>query len=357
MSIVMKPTASKEDIQAVIKSIRAVGLRADVSSGKFQTVIGIVGDEKKINFDQIKSISGVYDVIRIQVPYRLMSRSYIGHDVVVKVGDISIGGNEEPVIIAGPCSIESYDQMYRIAKKVKDAGAHILRGGAYKPRTSVHSFQGLGLDGLKYLHQVGKDLDIPTVSEVRSEFDVETVAKYCNMLQIGARNMYNQDLIEAAAKQGKPIFFKRGFSAQIDEYLSFAERIVANGNRKLVLCERGIMPLGGSFKSQTRFTLDLNAVPVLRKETPFPVIVDPSHGTGRKDLIIPMSRSSIAAGAHGLMIEVHDRPQEALSDANQALAPEDLSKIITISKMIHRTIAASETPFSGDVLNGHGGDR
>lgn len=352
MSIVMKPTASKEEVQAVIKLIKSAGLKADVSSGQFQTVIGIIGDEKKISFDQIKSLSGVYDVNRIQVPYRLISRSYIPHDVVVKIRDVSIGGENEPVIIAGPCSIESYEQMYRIAKKVKEAGAHILRGGAYKPRTSIHSFQGLGLEGLKHLHNVGKDLDIPTVSEVRSEFDVEMVAKYCDMLQIGARNMYNQDLIEQAARQGKPILFKRGFSAQIDEYLSFAERIVASGNRKLVLCERGIMPLGGSFKSQTRFTLDLNAIPVLRRETPFPVIADPSHGTGRRDLIIPMSRSSIAAGAHGLMIEVHDRPHEALSDANQALPPEDLGRIIRMSKLLHQTIKQSETPFLGDISNG-----
>jgi 3-deoxy-7-phosphoheptulonate synthase len=352
MSIVMKPTAKKEDIQTVIKLIKTAGLKADVSSGQFQTVIGIVGDEKKVSFDQIKALSGVYDVVRIQVPYRLISRSYIPHDVVVKVRDVSIGGENEPIMIAGPCSIESYEQIYRIAKKVKEAGAHILRGGAYKPRTSLHSFQGLGLKGLKHLHNVGKDLDLPTVSEVRSEFDVEMVAKYCDMLQIGARNMYNQDLIEQAAKQGKPILFKRGFSAQIDEYLSFAERIVASGNRKLLLCERGIMPLGGSFKSQTRFTLDLNAIPVLRHETPFPVIADPSHGTGRKDLVIPMSRSAIAAGAHGLMIEVHDRPQEALSDANQALPPEDLGKIIRMSKLLYKIIKQSETPFSGDISNG-----
>ncbi len=357
MSIVMKPNSSKQEIHEVVEKIKEAGLKADLSSGQFQTVIGIVGDEKKVNFDQIKSLPGVYDVIRIQVPYRLISRSYIPHDVVVKVRNVAIGGEEEPVIIAGPCSIESYEQLLRIAKKVKNAGAHILRGGAYKPRTSIHSFQGLGLEGLKHLHAVGKDLDIPTVSEVRSEFDVETVAKYSDMLQIGARNMYNQDLIEAAARQDKPILFKRGFSAQIDEYLSFAERIVANGNRKLVLCERGIMPLGGSFKSQTRFTLDLNAIPVLRRETPFPVIADPSHGTGVRELVIPMSRASIAAGAHGLMIEVHDRPHEALSDANQALAPEDLEKIIESSKRIHDAILESEAPFSGDLNhnnNGHG---
>lgn len=348
----MKPTASEEDVKAVVKLIKTVGLKADVSSGRYQTVIGIIGDEKKINFDQIKSLKGVYDANRIQAPYRLISRSYISSDVVVKVRDIQIGEGEEPVVIAGPCSIESYEQLHRIAKQVKEAGAHILRGGAYKPRTSIHSFQGLGLEGLKHLHNVGNDLDIPTVSEIRSEFDVEMVAKYCDMLQIGARNMYNQDLIEVAAKQGKPILFKRGFSAQIDEYLSFAERIVANGNRKLILCERGIMPLGGSFKSQTRFTLDLNSIPVLRKETPFPVIADPSHGTGRRDLVIPMSRSSIAAGAHGLMVEVHDKPHEALSDANQAILPRDLKKIISVTKNIREAIVGSEAPFSGDIANG-----
>ncbi len=356
MSIAMKPSATKDQIKEVIQKVKSSGLKVDVSSGQFQTVIGIIGDEKKIDFDQIKSLPGVYDVLRIQVPYRLMSRSYIPKDVQVKVDGVTIGGDAQPVYMAGPCSIESYEQLYRIGTQVKEAGAHILRGGAYKPRTSVHSFQGLGLEGLKHLKSVGKDLDIPTISEVRSEFDVETVAKYCDMLQIGARNMFNQDLIEAAAKQNKPILFKRNFSAQIDEFLSFAERIVANGNRKILLCERGIMPLGGSFKSQTRFTLDLNAVPVLRKETPFPVIADPSHGTGRRDLILPMSRASIASGANGLMIEVHDRPHEALSDANQSIEPELLAKIIRICDTLYRTINESESPFSGDLNNnGNGG--
>ena len=228
-------------------------------------------------------MNGVFDAIRIQVPYRLISRSYIPEDISVKVGSISIGKDNPPVYIAGPCSIESYEQLYRIGKAVKDAGAHILRGGAFKPRTSIHSFQGLGEEGLDHLESVGKDLGMPTVTEIRSEVDVELIAKHTDVLQIGARNMFNQDLIEAAAKTGKPIFFKRGFSAQIDEYLSFAERIVAQGNRNVLLCERGIMPLGGSFKSQTRFTLDLNAIPVLRKETPFPVIAEsqPRHGQTR----------------------------------------------------------------------------
>ena len=350
----MKTNATKGEIDEVIQKIKSAGLRADVSSGEYQTVIGIVGDEKKVDFDQVKSMSGVFDAIRIQVPYRLISRSYIPEDISVKVGSISIGKDNPPVYIAGPCSIESYDQLYRIGRAVKEAGAHILRGGAFKPRTSIHSFQGLGEEGLDHLENVGKDLGMPTVTEIRSEGDVDLVARHTDVLQIGARNMFNQDLIEAAAKTGKPILFKRGFSAQIDEYLSFAERIVANGNRKVLLCERGIMPLGGSFKSQTRFTLDLNAVPVLRKETPFPVIADPSHGTGRRDLVLPMSRAAIASGAHGLMIEVHDRPQEALSDGAQAVLPQDLKRIIKISDLVYRAIRESESPFSGDIKNGTG---
>lgn len=350
----MKPSATKAQIEEVIQKVKSSGLKVDVSSGEYQTVIGIIGDEKKVDFDQIKSMQGVNDAIRIQSAYRLVSRSYIQKDVVVKVRGVAIGGDEPPVYISGPCSIESYEQLHRIAKEVKDAGAHILRGGAFKPRTSVHSFQGLGVDGLKHLKSVSKDLDIPTITEIRSEMDVETVAKYTDIIQIGARNMFNQDLIEAAAKTGMPIFFKRGFGSQIDEYLSFAERIVAKNNRKIILCERGILPLGGSFKPTTRFTLDLNAIPAIRRETPFPIFGDPSHGTGRRDLVLPMARAAIAAGAHGLMIEVHDKPQEALSDGPQAVLPGELKKIIKVCDSIHKTINESDSPFSSDIANASG---
>lgn len=338
LSVIMRQGATKEDLKRVLHAIEAKGLKTDVMYGEFQNVIGIIGDEKKVDFDQLKTLPGVYDTLRIQSPYRLMSRAYIAKDVVVRVGDVSIGGDNPPVYIAGPCSIESFEQLNRIAKKAKEAGAHILRGGAFKPRSSVHSFQGLGVEGLKHLQEVGKDLDIPTITEVRGEGDVEIAAKYTDILQIGARNMYNQDLIEKCAKTAKPIFFKRGFSAQIDEYLGFAERIVAKGNKKIILCERGISPLGGSFKNQTRFTLDLNAIPVIRKETPFPVIADPSHGTGRKDLVFPMAKASIACGAHGLMIEVHDKPEEALSDGAQAVEPAELAKIIEVCNLLYRTL-------------------
>lgn len=332
----MKPGASRKEMLGVLKAIKSRGLKTDTMFGEFQNVIGIIGDEKKIDLEFLRALAGVQEVITIQVPYRLVSRSYINHDVVVKVGGVEIGGDRPPVYIAGPCSIESYEQLHRIGKKVKEAGAQVLRGGAYKPRTSIHSFQGLGTPGLRHLKDVGKDLSMPTVTEVRSELDVKTVAKYADVLQIGARNMYNQDLLEACAKTKKPILFKRGFSAQIDEYLSFAERIAAHGNKRILLCERGITPLGGSFKPATRFTLDLNAVPLLKKETPFPVIADPSHGTGRRDLVLPMSLAAIACGANGLMIEVHDRPEEALSDAAQALAPEDLSKLVKQCTEVYR---------------------
>lgn len=350
----MKPSATKAQIEEVIQKIKSKGLKVDISSGEYQTVIGIIGDEKKVDFDQIKSMQGVNDAIRIQSAYRLVSRGYIQKDVVVKVRGVAIGGDQPPVYISGPCSIESYEQLHRIAKEVKEAGAHILRGGAFKPRTSVHSFQGLGVEGLKHLKAVSKDLDMPTITEIRSEMDVETVAKYTDILQIGARNMFNQDLIETAAKTGLPIFFKRGFGSQIDEYLSFAERIVAKNNRKIILCERGILPLGGSFKPTTRFTLDLNAIPAIRRETPFPIFGDPSHGTGRRDLVLPMARASIAAGAHGLMIEVHDRPQEALSDGPQAVLPEELKRIIKVCDSIHKTIRESDSPFSSDIANANG---
>jgi 3-deoxy-7-phosphoheptulonate synthase len=338
MSVIMKPDATRHDVEAVLRAIESYGLRTDIMRGDFQKVIGIIGDEKKIAIDQLKLMPGVQDAIAIQVPYRLVSRQYIQKDIVVKVGDVSIGGQNPPVYIAGPCSIESYDQLNRIAKKVKEAGANVLRGGAYKPRSSIHSFQGLGLEGLKHLQAVGKDLNIPTITEVRSELDVDVVAEHTDALQIGARNMYNQDLIEAAARTSKPVLLKRSFSAQIDEYLGFAERLAANKNKKIMLCERGILPLGGSTRSQTRYTFDLNAIPVLRKETPFPVIADPSHATGRRDLILPMSRAAIACGANGLMIEVHDKPQEALSDAAQAYDPGNLESLIQSCNRVFASI-------------------
>ena len=326
--IIMRPRASNADVNAVVRRIRALGLRPDVSRGEAQTVIGIIGDESRVNFDQMNSMAGVESTRRIQAPYKLMTKEYLQEErIIVTVNGEAIG-RDSVVYIAGPCSVESYDQLARIGEQVKAAGAHMLRGGTFKPRTSVHSFQGLGEEGLKHLQRVGQQLQMPVVTEVRSESQVELVAEYADILQIGTRNMYNQDLLEAAAKQGKPILFKRGQASQISEYLSFGQYIVANGNRQIILCERGITPLGGAFEQDTRNTLDISAIPVLMSKTPFPIIVDPSHATGRRELVLPMSMAAVAAGAHGLIIEVHDRPEEALSDGAQSLKPDQLKELI-----------------------------
>jgi len=335
MAVVMKPSASDEDIERVVKFVKEeYGLQVDVSRGEFQTLIGLIGDEDKVDFDRLAVLPGVERAYRITSPYRLVSRSFFPEDRIIEVKGVKIGGDNRPIFIAGPCAIESKEQIFRIAREVNEAGANILRGGAFKPRTSVHSFQGLGEEGLEYLAEAGEEYGMPTVSEVRSEKHVETVAKYVDILQIGARNMYNQDLIEEAAKQKKPILLKRNFGASIEEFLLFAERAAAQGNKDIILCERGIIPIGRG-RQFTRYSLDLSAIPVIKRETYLPIIADPSHGTGRRDLIYPMSKAAIAAGAHGLMIEVHYSPNEALSDGPQMITPQELKKIIDVCKKIY----------------------
>ncbi|MEM2369420.1 MAG: 3-deoxy-7-phosphoheptulonate synthase [Candidatus Bathyarchaeia archaeon] len=335
MAVVMKPGANEEDIKRVVRFVRErYGLRVDVSRGEFQTVIGLIGNEDRVDFEQLAALPGVERAYRITSPYRLVSRNFFPENRVIEVKGVKIGEGNVPVFIAGPCAIESREQIFRIAREVHEAGANILRGGAFKPRTSVHSFQGLGEKGLEYLAGAGEEYGMPTVSEVRSEKHVELVAKYVDILQIGARNMYNQDLIEEAAKQKKPILLKRNFGASIEEFLSFAERAAAQGNKDIILCERGVLPIGRG-RQFTRYSLDLSAVPVIRKETYLPIIVDPSHGTGRRDLIYSMSKAAIAAGAHGLMIEAHYNPDEALSDGPQMITPKELKRIIDVCKRIY----------------------
>ncbi len=333
MVIIMKPKAKKEETERVINIIKkSYGLGTDVIVGEYQTIIGIIGDEHEVDFEALSMLPGVERAQRIQSPYKLVARSYFPEDQIIDVKGVKVGG-EKPVYIAGPCSIESKEQLYKIAEAIRDAGADILRGGAFKPRTSVHSFQGLGEEGLELLAKAGEEFSMPTVTEVRSESQAETVSKYVDILQIGARNMYNQDLIEEASRQKKPLMIKRNFGASIDELLSFGERAVAQGNRDVILCERGIVPVGGG-RQHTRYTLDLNAVPVIVKESYLPIIVDPSHGTGRRDLIYPMSKAAVASGADGLMIEVHHRPDEALSDGPQMILPSELGKIIRVCNKI-----------------------
>ena len=347
--IIMKKEATQEEIKKVVSEIKKCGLRADVSRGEYRTVIGLVGDESKISFAHLGALPGVKEARMVETPYKLISREYSelfeGKDEsrIVRVGGVEVGGGE-PVFIAGPCAIESKKQIFRIAAEVKEAGAHILRGGIFKPRSSVHSFQGLGALGddeareaLTWLRDAGREFGMPVMTEVRGEMQVDLIAEYVDILQIGARNMYDQDLLSKVARKGKPILFKRHFGAGIEEFLSFSEYIVAEGNKDIILCERGMIPVGKG-KSHTRYTLDLAAVPVVQKETYLPIVVDPSHATGRRDLIFNMSCAAIAAGASGVVIEVHYNPAEALVDALQMITPDELKEVIDTCRRISRVV-------------------
>ncbi len=338
MVIIMKPAASEQEITFVINYIkRNYNLRIDTITGEFQTIIGLIGEENRVDFELLELLPGVERAHRIQTPYKLVSRSYNSVDHVIDVKGVKIGGASRPVFIAGPCSIESKEQLFHIAGDIKSVGADILRGGAFKPRSSVHSFQGLGENGLELLAQAGEEYGMPTITEVRGESQVEMVAKYADILQIGARNMYNQDLIESVARQHKPILLKRHFGAGVDEFLNFGERAIAEGNRDVILCERGLVPIGKG-RQHTRYTLDLSIVPLTKIESYLPIIVDPSHATGRRDLVFSMSLAAIAAGAHGIMVEVHHQPEKALSDGPQMIRPSELHKIITLSLNIFQHI-------------------
>jgi 3-deoxy-7-phosphoheptulonate synthase len=347
--IIMNSNATRQQINNVIEEIQKFKLRADVNRGEYSNVIGIVGDKRQIDLAHFTALPGVKDTISIETPYKLISKEYgklsdsLSERKIIRVGNVDIGG-DEPIFIAGPCAVESKEQLFRIAEGVKKAGAHILRGGIFKPRSSVHSFQGLGAGGqeeareaLEWLCEVGNRFELPVITETRGETQVDLIAEYADIIQIGARNMYDQDLLTKVSRTGKPVLFKRHFGAGIEEFLSFAEYIAAEGNREIILCERGIVPVGKG-KSYTRYTLDLAAIPVIQKETYLPILIDPSHATGRRDLIFSMSCAAIAAGASGLMIEVHHNPAEALVDAQQMVTPDELKDIIDTCRRIHRQL-------------------
>jgi 3-deoxy-7-phosphoheptulonate synthase len=348
--IIMKAEATEQEIAHVVKEVKKYGLKADVSSGEYRTVIGLIGDERKVPLPHFALLPGVKETMTIDTPYKLISKEYSkfyddnGACRRVGVGNLTIGG-DQPVFIAGPCAVESKPQLFKIAEGVKQAGAHILRGGVFKPRSSVHSFQGLGAGGpesaeeaLSWLCEAGRKFDLPVITEVRGETQIDLVAKYVDILQIGARNMYDQDLLTAAGRTNKPVLLKRHFGAGIEEFLCFAEYIAAEGNKDIVLCERGILPLGKG-KNYMRYTLDLTAIPVIQKETYLPVIADPSHATGRRDLIFNMSCAAVAAGAHGLMIETHYDPAEAMVDGIQMITPDELKGVIDACWRIHALFA------------------
>jgi 3-deoxy-7-phosphoheptulonate synthase len=323
MIIVVKPEATAEEIDHIIKKIRDHGLQAHVSKGTERTIIGAIGDEAILQSVPLEAIPGVEKVLPILKPFKLASREFRREDTVITVGGASIGGNRIAVI-AGPCAVENKTLMIEIAKGVKEGGAQFLRGGAFKPRTSPYAFQGLEGEGLAFLAEARKRTGLPIVTEVMDPRDIELVAKHADVLQIGARNMQNFRLLKEVGLCKKPILLKRGISATIKEWLMSAEYIMAGGNHQVILCERGIR----TYETETRNTLDLSAVPVLKKLTHLPVIVDPSHAVGKRDLVAPMAKAAVAAGADGLLIEVHANPEEALCDGEQSLKPSAFCELM-----------------------------
>jgi 3-deoxy-7-phosphoheptulonate synthase len=338
----MKVGSSDKDIDSVVKRIESAGLKTHVSQGVERTIIGVVGQIYPELQDMLEMVHGVDEVIRVSKPYKLSSREFHPLDTTVKVGDVTIGG-KEVVVMAGPCAVESEQQLFETARAVKAAGANILRGGAFKPSTSPYQFRGLGEQGLKLLSRIKKEVGLPVITEVMSTGDVGLVAAYADILQIGARNMQNFSLLEEVAKTGKPVMLKRGLSATVQEWLLAAEYILAQGDAQLILCERGIR----TFETYTRNTMDISVIPIIEKVSHLPIIADPSHGTGKWYLVIPMALAAVAAGADGIMVEVHPQPDMALKDGAQSLTfanfQQLMSQIEYVAKAVGRHIAGSST--------------
>ena len=334
MIIVFKKGASEVDVKHVVDKIEHLGLKAMVSKGEERTILGIIGPEEVARLQPFETFSGVEKVMPVLSPYKLVSREFKKEDSVIKINDEVSFGGDKVVVIAGPCSIESEKQLFTVAESVKKSGAAVLRGGAFKPRTSPYSFQGLGEDGLKMLKEASLKFSIPTVSEVMDTRDVGLVAKYTDILQIGARNMQNFNLLKEVGQTHKPVILKRGLSATIKELLMSAEYILSEGNFNVILCERGIR----TFENYTRNTLDLSAVPVVKSLSHLPIIVDPSHATGKWSLIAPLSKAAVACGADGLLIEVHPNPEEALSDGPQQLIPERFASLMHVLKNLSKNL-------------------
>lgn len=323
MVIVMKPSATDIDIKSVCNKLEGYGCTIQKVQGINYCILGLIGDTSRVSTDQIQAMDCVHKVMRVQDPFKRANRLFHPEDTIVEVEGRLIGGGHL-AIIAGPCSVESEEQILDVAQQVKKAGAHFLRGGAYKPRTSPYSFQGLREEGLKLLKLAKEKTELPIVTEVMSTQHVELVAKHADILQIGARNMQNFELLKEVGKIDKPVLLKRGMSATIHEFLMSAEYIMAEGNEDVILCERGIR----TFETYTRNTLDISAIPVIKQLSHLPIIVDPSHASGRWELVEALSKAAIAAGADGLMIEVHNDPENAKSDGEESLKPERFAKLV-----------------------------
>jgi len=338
MIVVMKTGCSQDEISHVTKRIEDIGLKAHISQGVEHTVIGVLGKVFPELRDALELLPGVDQVIPVSKPYKLASREFHPRDTMVKLNGVTIGG-DEIVVMAGPCAIESEEQLLSTAQAVKAAGATILRGGAFKPRTSPYQFRGLGESGLKMLAEVGEETQMPIISEVMAPSDVDLVAKYVDILQIGARNMQNFILLDEVGKTKKPVLLKRGLSSNFQEWLLAAEYILSQGNEHVILCERGIR----TFETYTRNTMDISAIPIIEKVSHLPIVADPSHATGKWYLVSPLALAAVAAGADGLLIEVHPNPDLALADGPQSLTFDNfrllMSQIPTIAKARNRKLA------------------
>jgi len=339
MIVVMKTGCSQDEISHVTKRIEDIGLKAHISKGIEHTVIGVLGKVFPELRDTLELLPGVDQVIPVSKPYKLASREFHPQDTIVKINGVAIGGNEI-VVMAGPCAIESEEQLLATARAIKAAGATVLRGGAFKPRTSPYQFRGLGESGLKILAEVGEETQMPIITEVMAPNDVDLVAKYADILQIGARNMQNFILLDEVGKTKKPVLLKRGLSSNFQEWLLAAEYILAQGNEQVILCERGIR----TFETYTRNTMDISAIPIIEKVSHLPIVADPSHATGKWYLVPPLALAAVAAGADGLLIEVHPNPDLALADGPQSLTFDNfrllMSQILPIAEARNRKLAA-----------------
>ena len=344
MIIVMKPNTKEEHINSIIKRIENAGLKIDKSVGVDYTVIGVVGDTGKIDRELISSLPGVSKILKVQEPFKRANRAFKKEDTIVNVSGVKIGENK-PVIIAGPCSVESEEQVINIAKSVKLAGASILRGGAFKPRTSPYAFQGLALDGLKILKLAKEEVGIPIVSEIVSIRHLEEFDNTVDMIQIGARNMQNFELLKEVGKLKKPILLKRGLANTMEEWLMSAEYILDKGNSDVVLCERGIR----TFENYTRNTFDVSAIPMIKRVSHLPVIGDPSHASGKSWMALPLTLAALSAGADGMIIEVHNDPEHALCDGAQSIKPEVFADIMEAVNMISETVSKIKAKHNGRV--------
>jgi len=333
MIIVFKQSATEKQIKHVTTKLKKLGLKPMISRGVERTIIGAIGEEDILRVQPMEVFPGVEKVMATMAPYKLVSREFKHEKTVVSVGKVKIG-SRHLAVMAGPCSIENCDMLLKIAKAVKKSGASILRGGAFKPRTSPYAFQGLGEEGLKYLHQAGKEEGLPVVTELMDIRDLDVVERYSDMIQIGARNMQNFNLLKEVGLSKKPILLKRGMMSTVKEWLMSAEYILSNGNFNVVLCERGIR----TFEDATRFTMDISAIALVKKLSHLPVIADPSHATGKWGLVGPVAKAAIAGGADGLMIEVHSKPEEAFSDGEQSLLPTKFSAMMKDLKLVAKAV-------------------